>query len=82
MAESATQIRAQIEAARARLEEDLEQLGPLVSRRLQRARRLAVIGALAAAAVLLLPILRLTLRHRARARAGRRSKQRTARRQR
>jgi hypothetical protein len=34
------------------LEEDLDELGPIISRRLQRARRLAQIGALAAIALI------------------------------
>lgn len=47
MAQSPAQIRAQIETVRARLEEELDELGPLIARRLKRARRLAKAGALA-----------------------------------
>ncbi len=47
MAKSPAQIRAQIETVRARMEEELDELGPVVARRLQRARRLAKAGALA-----------------------------------
>jgi chorismate mutase len=47
MAQNPAQIRAQIETVRARLEEELDELGPLIARRLQRARRVAKAGALA-----------------------------------
>lgn len=47
MAQSPAEIRAQIETVRARLEEELDELGPLVARRLKQARRLAKAGALA-----------------------------------
>ena len=47
MAQSPAQIRAQIETVRARLEEELDELGPVIARRLQRARRLTKAGALA-----------------------------------
>jgi len=47
MAQSPAQIRAQIETVRGRLEEELDELGPLIARRLKRARRLAKAGALA-----------------------------------
>jgi chorismate mutase len=47
MAQNPAQIRAQIETVRARLEEELDELGPLIARRLRRARRVAKAGALA-----------------------------------
>ena len=47
MAQSPAEIRAQIETVRARLEEELDELGPVIARRLQRARRLTKAGALA-----------------------------------
>jgi hypothetical protein len=47
MAQSPAQIRAQIETVRARLEEELDEIEPIVARRLQRARRLTKAGALA-----------------------------------
>ena len=47
MAQSPAQIRAQIDTVRARLEEELDELGPVIARRLQRARRLTKAGALA-----------------------------------
>lgn len=47
MAQSPAQIRAQIDTVRARLEEELDELGPVIARRLNRARRLAKAGALA-----------------------------------
>jgi len=47
MAQSPTQIRAQIETVRTRLEEELDEFGPVIARRLQRARRLTKAGALA-----------------------------------
>ena len=47
MAQSPAQIRAQIETVRTRLEEELDELGPLIARRVKRARRLAKAGALA-----------------------------------
>jgi hypothetical protein len=47
MAQSPAQIRTQIEAVRTRLEEDLDEFGPVVSRRLHRARRLAQVGTIA-----------------------------------
>jgi hypothetical protein len=52
MAQDSAQIRAEIEAVRARLEKDLDELGPVISRRLHRARRLAQIGALAGVALI------------------------------
>ncbi|MHB8059445.1 MAG: DUF3618 domain-containing protein [Gaiellaceae bacterium] len=52
MAQDPAQIRAQIEAVRARLEEDLDELGPVLSRRLHRARRTAQIGGLAVVALI------------------------------
>lgn len=52
MAQDSAQIRAQIEAARARLEKDLDELGPVISRRLHRARRLVQTGAVAAIALI------------------------------
>jgi hypothetical protein len=52
MAQEPAQIRAQIEAVRARLEEDLDEIAPVISRRLHRARRLTQIGALAAVALI------------------------------
>ena len=52
MAQDSAQIRAQIEVVRARLEEDLDEFGPVVSRRLHRARRLAQIGGLTTIALI------------------------------
>ena len=52
MAKDSAQIRAQIEAVQARLEEDLDELGPVLARRLQRARRLARIAALTGSALI------------------------------
>ncbi len=79
MAQDPAQIRAQIEAVRARLEDDLDEVGPVVSRRLHRARRLAQVGAIAGVAlvvVLLLPARR--QKRRARRREGCCSKRRAA----
>lgn len=47
MAQSPAQIRAQIEIVRARLGDELDELAPVVLRRLHRARRLAQAGAFA-----------------------------------
>jgi len=52
MAQDSAQIRAQIEAVRARLEADLDELTPVIARRLHRARRLAQIGALTTIALI------------------------------
>ena len=52
MAQDSAQIRAQIEAVRARLEADLDELAPIISRRLHRARRLAEIGGLTTIALI------------------------------
>ena len=52
MAQDSTQIRAQIDAVRARLEEDLDELVPVFSLRLHRARRTAQIGGLAVIALI------------------------------
>lgn len=52
MAQDSTQIRAQIDAVKARLEEDLDEFGPVFTRRLQRARRTAQIGGLAVVALI------------------------------
>ena len=71
MAKDSAQIRAQIEAVRARLEDDIDELGPVVSRRLHRAKRLAQVGAVAGiglVVVLLLPARK--HRRRAHKRAG------------
>lgn len=73
MAQDSAQIRAQIEAVRARLEENLDEFGPVVSRRLHRARRLAQIGAIAGTGLvvaLILSIRKLGHRRRARPRGG------------
>ena len=77
MAKDSAQIRAQIEALRARLEEDIDEFGPVVARRLHRARRLAQVGAIAAiglVVVLLLPVRKLKHRRQAHARGSRCSK--------
>jgi hypothetical protein len=58
MAQDSAQIRAQIEAVRSRLEADLDELGPVFSRRLHRARRLAQIGTLAVFALIARRLLR------------------------
>jgi hypothetical protein len=47
MAQDPAQICAQIEAVRARLERELDELGPVVSRRLRRARRALQVGTVA-----------------------------------
>ena len=70
MAKDSAQIRAQIEAAQARLEEDLDELGPVLSRRLQRARRLTQIAALGGFALIARRLLtRRKHEHRRRGRA-------------
>ena len=70
MAKDSAQIRAQIEAVQARLEKDLDELGPVLSRRLQRARRLAQIAALSGFALIARRLLtRQKHEHRRRGRA-------------
>jgi hypothetical protein len=70
MAKDSAQIRAQIEATQARLEEDLDELGPVLARRLQRARRLAQISALGGFALITRRLLtRRKHEHRRRGRA-------------
>ena len=72
MAKDSAQIRAQIEAVQARLEEDLDELGPVLARRLQRARHLAQITALAGIALIARRLLtRQKREHRRRGRARR-----------
>ena len=70
MAQSPAQIRAQIETVRASLEEELDELGPVVARRLQRARRLGQAGGLAGIAL----IVRRLLTGRKRGQRGRAAK--------
>jgi len=73
MAQDAAQIRAQIEAVRARLDEELDELGPVVSRRLHRAKRLAQVGAIAGIVLIVahfLPGRKHEHRRRGRVRAG------------
>jgi len=73
MAQSPAQVRAQIEAVRARLDEQLDELQPIVAQRLHRARRQAQVGAIGAVAliaVLLLPVRRRRRRKRAQAQEG------------
>jgi hypothetical protein len=73
MAQDPAQIRAQIEAVRARLEEDLDQFEPVVARRLRRARRVGQAGGLAGIALIVRRLLRGRKREqrgRARKRAG------------
>jgi hypothetical protein len=73
MAKDPAQIRAQIEALRARIDEDIDELGPVVARRLHRARRLAQFGVVAGiglVVVLLLPARKLKHRRHAHTRGG------------
>jgi hypothetical protein len=69
MAQDSAQIRAQIEAARAQLENDIDEFGPVVSRRLNRARRLAQAGALAGFALIVRRLLGRKHKHHQRGRA-------------
>jgi hypothetical protein len=74
MAKDSAQIRAQIEDVQVRLEEDLDEFGPILSRRLRRARRLAQIGSFAGIALITRRLLtgrKREHRHRGRARGGR-----------
>jgi len=73
MAQDSAQIRAQIEAVQARLEKDLDEFRPILSRRLRRARRLAQIGALSGIALIARRLLtgrKREHRRRGRARGG------------